>query len=458
MKKHHLILGSTVLFSLLFYKEEVGVNLSVFAIALLLLIFISFKEKSQKFKILLLTSFLSILAFAWYGDFVSFLALFFSLFFLQFQNQDHKLKEIQCIPIVFINAFTTLGRPFIFGQWLPEMKIGNSGVKKIIAYFLIPCLFLVMFFITYCFGSETFSSLFEYELDLDVTDLILIAIFGFYVSFSFWNYWIPDYFINTNQKLDNDFTEESKQDFKASFSFLDIDFERKSGEISLILLNLMLLIFIITYNYEQFFKISPITSLSSATHDRVNAVIISIIMAVGVILFYFKKEFIFDLKATLLKILAKIWIGLNAVLIISSAIKNSEYIIHYGMTYKRIGVYAFLGLTLVGLIFVYIKINKQKTNAYLFNQMIWCLYGLLLICSFFNWGNLITNYNIEVNKGVDPVFLSKLNYNDQTRRAYFELHQLDGQYNEVSREENIYEYKKRNFLSKVGYYECLNNK
>lgn len=458
MKKHQLILGSTVLFSLLFYKEDVGINLSAFAIVLLLFIYTCFKEKSQKFKILVITTFFSILAFAWYGDFISFLALFLSLVFLQFQNQENKLKVIQSIPIVFINAFTSLGRPFIFGQWLPEMKIGNDGAKKVIAYLLIPCIFLVLFFVAYSFGSDTFSSVFEYELDLDLTDLILIAMLGFYISFGFWNYWIPNYFIDNNHKLDNEFSEESKLDTQPSFSFLDLDFERKSGEISLVLLNMMLLVFIISYNYEQFFKAEPSTSLSAATHDRVNAVIISIIMAVGVILFYFKKVFNFDSKTIFLKLLAKIWVGLNAILIISSAVKNSEYILYYGMTYKRIGVYAFLGLTLVGLIFTYLKIKNQKTNAYLFNQMIWCLYGLVLLCSFFNWGNLITNYNIEVNKGVDPIFLSKLNYNDETRRAYFELHQLDGQYNEVYREDNILEYKNRNLLSKVLYYECLDKK
>lgn len=458
MKKHQLILGSTVLFSVLFYKEETGFNLSIFAMALLVLIFIRFKKRTRPFNVLAVTSLASIIAFAWYGDFVSFLALSLSLIFLQFQHQDSKLKVIQSIPIVFINAFTSLGRPFLFGQWLPEIKIGNNGAKKIIAYLLIPCIFLVLFFIAYSFGSDTFSSLFDYELDLDIADLVLITILGFYVSFGFWNYWVPEYFITSNEKLNSDFSDESKLDVEPTFTFLDLDFERKSGEISLVLLNLMLLVFIISYNYEQFFKEVAVSSLSTATHDRVNAVIISIIMAVGVILFYFKKGFNFDSKAVFLKLLAKIWVGLNAILVSSSVIKNSEYIIHYGMTYKRVGVYAFLSLTLVGLFFAFIKINKQKTNAYLFNQMVWCLYGLVLLCSFFNWGNFITIYNIKVEKGVDPDFLIDLKYNDEARREYFELHKLNADDYEKYREEDICGFKDRKFLSKVGYYEWLNDK
>ncbi len=458
MKKHHLILGCTAIFVLLFYKESVGVNLALFGILLAILVFIKFQKKTILIKILFISSLLSCFAFAWYADFFSFLSLFFSLIFLQFQNENSKLKIIQSIPAVIITGITSLGRPFIFNQWLPQAKIDNDGAKKLIAYVLIPLLFLIVFFIAYSYGSDTFSGIFDYELDIDFWPLVFITVLGFYFSFSYWNYWVPEYFYANNHKLNNNFSTESKTDFTPSFSFLDIDFERKSGEISLVLLNLMLLVFIGTYNYEQFFKEESTSVLSAATHDRVNAVIISIIMAVGVILFYFKKGFNFDTNANFLKRLAKIWVGLNAVLIISSAVKNSEYILHFGLTYKRLGVYAFLVLTLIGLGFTYYKIKNQKTNAFLFNQMFWCVYGLILLCSFVNWGNLITNYNISVDKGVEPIFLSKLNFNDETRRGYFSVKKLDGQYPEILREEQISEQQSESFLSKALYYEFVSVK
>ena len=60
------------------------------------------------------------------------------------------------------------------------------------------------------------------------------------------------------------------------------------------------------YNYEQFFQETITTTLSVATHERVNAVVFSIIMAVGVVLFYFKGGFNFDIKAKRLKVLTKI--------------------------------------------------------------------------------------------------------------------------------------------------------
>ena len=388
MKKHHLIFVCSFIFTLLFYNESVGVNLAIFGLILTVIICYLYHDRFENHSqlMLVITSIVSCIAFAWYGDFVSFLALAFSIIFLQFKIQDPKIKTIQIVPLVFFNGVTSLGRMLLFSQWLPERENKNNFTKKLIAYFIIPIIFVVLFFIVYAFGSDHFSSLFtDYYLDINVFEMIFIAILGFYISFSFWNYWIPDNFHEFNSKLSNDFTNEIRIANQKTFSFLAIDFERRSGEITLVLLNVLLLIFIITFNYEQFFEIIEKSKLSSATHERVNSVIFSIIMAVGVMMFYFKGGFNFDKKATNLRRLSKIWIILNGILIVSTIIKNTEYIYFFGLTYKRLGVYAFLVLCIIGLFFTFLKIIKQKTNAYLFNQIIWYFYGTILLCSYVNW-------------------------------------------------------------------------
>ena len=88
----------------------------------------------------------------------------------------------------------------------------------------------------------------------------------------------------------------------------------------------------------------------------------------------------------------------------------------------------------------------------------WYFYGTILLCSFVNWGNIITIYNISVNKGIEPRFLSDLNFNDDTRRNYFALKKLDGQYIEISREERIFQRQNESFLSKALYYEFIHSK
>ena len=461
MKKYHLILVCSLIFTLLFYNESVGVNLAIFGLVVTGIICYFFQDRftSRSHLVLVIASVLSCIAFAWYGDFVSFLALFLSLVFLQFKTQEANLKIIQVFPVVLLNGITSLGRMLMFAQWLPKREIKNDFAKKMIAYFIIPTVFVALFFIVYAFGSDHFSSLFtDYTLDLNIFELVLITLLGFYISFTFWNYWIPEAFFEYNSILDNDFKDEKSIRNQRTFSFLDIDFERKSGEITLVLLNVLLLVFIATYNYEQFFEVLEKSKLSAATHERVNAVIFSIIMAVGVILFYFKGGFNFDEKAKNLKRLSKIWILLNGTLIISTIIKNSEYVSFFGLTYKRLGVYVFLILAIIGLVFTFLKITKQKTNVYLFNQMVWYFYATILSCSYVNWGNLITNYNISFKKGVEPIFLSGLNFNDEVRRDYFLVKNLDGRYPEVSREKEIARYQEKSFLSKALYFEFLNKK
>lgn len=461
MKKIHFILVCSILFIPLFYNESVGVNLAVFGLVLTGLICYYFQDRftDRSHLVLVITSVLSCLAFAWYGDFVSFLALAMSVLFLQFKTQETKLKIIQVFPLVFLNAFASLGRVFIFSQWLPQRKINNNIAKKLVAYVMIPAIFLILFFVVYSFGSDHFSSLFtDYTLDIDIVQIIVISILGFYISFSFWNYWVPEVCYDKNPMLDNEFENADQVKNQNTFSFLDLDFERKSGEITLLLLNLMLLVFVATYNYEQFFEVIKTSQLSAATHERVNAVVFSIVMAVGVILFYFKGGFNFDEKAVNLKRLAKLWIVLNGVLIVSTIVKNSEYVSFFGLTYKRLGVYAFLILAIMGLIHALLKIKNQKTNAYLFNQMVWYFYGTILLCSFVNWGNLITTYNISVNKGVEPRFLSGLNFNDEARRAYFSLHNLDTLFVDDPREGEIQGYQEKPFLSKALYYEFISAK
>ncbi|MDI5898255.1 DUF4153 domain-containing protein [Flavobacterium yafengii] len=458
MKKLHFILASSLVFTLLFYNEDLGLNWAIFGMVQTALICYFFQEKftSRLHLILVVASVLSCFAFAWYGDFPSFFAMAFSIIFLQFKTQEPKLKLLQALPLVFINGIASLGRIFMFSQYLPKRKVNNGFAKKLIAYFVIPFLFLGLFLIVYSFGSDHFSSLFTgYYLDIDAWQAFVLTALGFFISFTFWNYWIPEVCSEKNDLLDNDFKEEAKTQNQNSFSFLDIDFERRSGEITLFLLNVLLLVFIATYNYEQFFEVVKKSNLSSDTHERVNAVIFSIIMAVGVILFYFKGGFNFDEKAKNLKKLAKIWILLNGILILCAIIKNSEYVSFFGLTYKRLGVYAFLILALIGLVISFIKITKQKTNAFLFNQMIWYFYGTILLCSFVNWGNLITNYNISVNKGVEQRFLRSLNFNHKGYYDYFKLHPEDVEDKYDYKEGNVARVQNETILSRSLYFEFL---
>ncbi len=451
MKTHHLIFLTTAIFVALFYEETPGLNLGILGVTISILTFFNTqtRNRTNTFYAVFAASICSSIAFAWYGDFASFLAVFTSLFLLAFKSKNSELKSLFIIPVFAINFLTFIYRIFLFDKWLPTQR-SEGFWQKIMAMVIIPGILLLVFFGIYAQGSSHFAALFSgYKLDVNIWEIIVLSILGFFLSFNFWNYAVEKFIYKQNHFLKNDFLQEERKE-KPTYSFLDLDSERTSGVISFLMLNVLLVFFIITFNYEQFIELPKTANqLAEETHERVGAVIVSIVMAVLVVMFYFKGSFNFDKKAGMLKVLAKIWVLLNAVMILSAFAKNTEYIINLGLTYKRLGVYAFLILSIIGLMFTFIKIKQQKTNAYIFNQMIWYFYGTVLVCSFINWGNLATYYNITNHKG-DFKFLCSLNYNDRILNEKFPL-EIKNRINH-NKEYND----KASFLSKNLYYETLN--
>ncbi len=453
MKTHQFILLTTVLFVTLFYGEDMGLNLGILGIFYALLTLFRTPEtmRTRTFLLLFVLSILSSVSFAWYGDFASFLAVFTSLALLTFHSRHHGLKSLFVIPVFGLNFITFIYRVFQFGEWLPTNNT-SSAFKRLIAVILIPAFFILAFLGIYSLGSTHFAGIFDnWEWDFDIWQFTVLSLLGFFLVFNFWNFKIYNFFPEWNIYLKNDFDAADQAQTPTS-SFLGIDAERTSGIISFGALNILLLIFIITFNFEQFFEnSSSATELSSETHERVNAVILSIVMAVLVIMFYFKGSFNFDQKARPLKVLAQIWLGLNVVLVLSAVIKNSEYVLHLGLTYKRMGVYAFLILCIIGLLLTFIKIKKRKTNAFLFNHMAWYFYGTVLVAAFINWGYLATSYNISNNKATFE-FHRTMNYNDD---LLLEKYPIEADKAHII--EKIKDQKDKNFLSRILYYQTINH-
>jgi len=134
-------------------------------------------------------------------------------------------------------------------------------------------------------------------------------------------------------------------------------------------------------------------------------------------------------------------------------LKNYEYIISYGFTYKRLGVFAFLLLALIGLALTFIKIQKKKRNAFLFNTMIWYFYGTILACSYVNWGGIITSQNMKRKDFAVNYHFEQINFSERGLLKYAEEKndlQLKKKVLEKAKQE-----KSKPFLSKILYFETL---
>ncbi|MGF7231818.1 DUF4173 domain-containing protein [Arachidicoccus sp.] len=460
LSKFSQFIISILLYVALFYNQYLGINYSLLCLSLWLLSYsnTTHEKRSKVFWLLSLAVFISAFSFAWYGDPASFISLFISLFIMGIYTQYRQVKIIT-YPVLAAYSFASfIVRIFFFSKWLPHVKVNNKASKKAIAYFVIPTLLLTLFTAIYVVSNNTFSSFFtNIRFNFNVELIVFLSISGFYFMFNYWFMMPPKLMLELDGKLNNHLTYEASQQFKPTFDFLEIDFERRSGEISLVLLNLLLIVFIFTYDYEQLGNISINTNLSGELHQSINALIVSIVMAISVIMFYFKSVFNFDQKAKHLKQLAYCWIALNMLLTISAISKNTEYVFHLGLTFKRIGVYIFLLLCVIGLIFTYLKIRNKLSNYFLIGKMFVVFFITIVLNCTINWSWLITKYNLTyINHEKENYwYLKSLGFNQQLLYNHFRNDTKWKEYFE-NEEQDISDKQQRSFLSKSFYYEHLN--
>jgi len=138
MKTHHLIMLTTAVATALFYRESFGLNVGLLAVFLSVITLVKThkKRKDREFFIIFVLSILSAFAFMWYGDFVSFLAVSFSLLLLRFKSKYRRLKSILAVPIMTTNNIAFPYRFFDFNTWIIRDENSKFNFSQITPLFL----------------------------------------------------------------------------------------------------------------------------------------------------------------------------------------------------------------------------------------------------------------------------------------------------------------------------------
>ncbi|MEE4248244.1 MAG: DUF4173 domain-containing protein, partial [Kangiellaceae bacterium] len=208
-------------------------------------------------------------------------------------------------------------------------------------------------------------------------------------------------------KTDNQLTKTK------DFSIPKLKQENQLGTVLIALLNALIVVFLITDITFIVTNVDIRASVFSAqVHSGINALIASIIIAIIILLYVFRGNLNFYKDNKTIKRLAFTWIILNVILVISIAVKNSQYIYYYGLTYKRIGVVVYLILALIGLITTLLKIEHIKNIWYLFRLNTKAVFVVLVLASTVNWDYYITKYNFNYAKSMDFKYLIQLSNNN----------------------------------------------
>ncbi|MFO7878813.1 MAG: DUF4173 domain-containing protein, partial [Bacteroidales bacterium] len=134
-------------------------------------------------------------------------------------------------------------------------------------------------------------------------------------------------------------------------------------------------------------------TLKQFVHEGTWLLILSILLSIGIILFYFRKNLNFLQNNQALKVLSYAWMAQNAILAVSVAIRNLHYIEYFNLAYKRIAVFFFLLAVFVGLFTVILKIHKPRTSFFLLRYNSLSVFVILIGMSLVNWDVCIAKYN-----------------------------------------------------------------
>lgn len=169
-----------------------------------------------------------------------------------------------------------------------------------------------------------------------------------------------------------------------------------------ITLNLLLLFLNLLDIKNLWLENSDSANFAKALHASTFTLIFSIACAMLVVLYFLDGNLNFYSKNKKLKLLITCWIIQNVVLSFSVIMRDQAYVSLYGLTYKRLGVFAFAILCVQGLIVVYLKMVQRRSLFFLVKVTGILLYLFLAVSATVNWDRIIVQVNLSKGENQKP--------------------------------------------------------
>ena len=271
-------------------------------------------------------------------------------------------------------------------------KTETKILKKVFLYG-VPLLLVIVFLKLYQFANPKFAEYTEF-LNFEFISwsfvllyaILLILLCGLYL------------FNNFDPSSKWDFDKKNSVDTNYTDAFqtkIGTEIEQKMATMLLSVLNLLLVAFLVIDGITLFSAdIDYELTHSETVHQGINILITSIVLVIFIVGFIFRGALNFSKNKTI-KTLTILWLILNIVITGFNSIKNYNYIDEWGLTHKRIGVYTYLALCIIGLVFTLHKVLKKKSFIFLVRRVSYNFVSFLVLFSLFNWNSIIANYNLD---------------------------------------------------------------
>lgn len=423
MKKNDwVLLVSVLLYSYLFYEQAAGINFLIFNLALVIGAVIKNPEvkANRNWLIVAAGSLISSACIMVYSSPLAIVTNILSLSILSVLSFSPKTSVIVSLFLSFCSIGSSIVMMIL--DMIKRRKNSKEMENKRPIYvkvlmFMIVAVVTILFFVMYQNSNPLFKD-FTKNINLDFISVPwlfftlggLILLYGFYYARH----------LGSLTSGEGDISDELDKEKALSPGFFNRlfkeDTEMMTGVALFAVLNLMLLVLnALDLNYLWFDGTLPEgIKHKEFVHDGVGTLILSVILAILIILYFFRGRLNYNAGNKWLRWFTYIWIAQNAFMIFSTAYRMNLYIEESGISYKKIGVYVYLGLTLIGLASTFIKVAKQKSNWYLFRVNPQAYYAVMVLSCLINWDLYITHFNINKavheNKKLEKYYLVDLSF------------------------------------------------
>ncbi len=426
LQKTGLLIGLAVLYTFLFHKMELGLNVFLFDAVFMLCLLRIRPELSQQSSftwsliglffaagcVVVVNSALSVFAHA-----ISFLLI------LGFSQK----QELRFIWFgLLLGLFSFFQGPF---RWFKQSVIsfkgeGNQELKPALRWLrqgLIPAMIIIPFLVLYVSASEGLATGIDQILSILENikideSLIVNCMLFFWGALLVVSALFPRTRVSLLAKFAATFTDKLRRERQGNTPYMGtpkimaLKDEYRKAILTFGALNFLLLLVNLIDFSQVWFPQEGLSAavLSQFVHTGTYSLIASILLAMVVVLYFFRGNLnFFAPAATLLKQLTFAWIAQNALLAISVGVRNWHYIHAYGLAYGRVLVAFFLLLILIGLYTLFRKVDDRLSLSYLFQNNGLAAWLCLLLFAAINWDVVITRYNIrtQANTTVDWSYL-----------------------------------------------------
>lgn len=418
MKKNHwVLLIATAGYSYLFYNQTAGINFLLFTLLVVLLLVLQTSKETMRQRSWQVTALASILT---AGNVVlvnttlAIVGNIISLLLLAGYSRAPSASVFMAATHVLYSVVVAAGKAMAAKLNAKEKQssavfsftaLGRQHIRMV----GLPVLIFFVFLLLYRNSSAAFAHVLSYlDFSFISWSWVFFTFFGGWMLVGIFRPLLVEKLALIDETNPN-LLLRTRRPFRNVPKKLALKYEYKTGFLLLTLLNLLILVFNLSdIYYLTLGKLPADISFSAYLHQGVNTLIFSILVAIGILLVIFQGNLNFYRQNKGLKVLAYLWLVQNLVLVAITLTKNTLYILELGLTYKRIGVYTYLTLTTIGLIFSFLKILQVKTNWFLFRRNAWAVYLILVIASCLNWDRMITTYNLRYSPKPDIEYLFRL--------------------------------------------------